>query len=123
MPRLLAALVLAVALSTPARAASGITLEFVTNEYGVLFVIASDAPHQLYVQIDSVGGARIQSPTIYIYAIGADELFGRNIEAYGPGSVRVRVGAGETDPIADATYQLPAYRVYMPLLEYCPAVN
>jgi hypothetical protein len=116
MPRLLAALLLAVALSTPARAASGITLELVTNEYGVLFVIASDAPHDLYIQIDGAGGARIQSPTVYTYAIGADEGFARNIEAYGPGSVRVRVWTNTGNaPDADATYQLPTHRYYLAL--------
>ena len=118
MPRLLVVILLAVALSTPARASTGITLELVTNEYGVLFVIASDAPHDLYIQIDGAGGARIQSPTVYTYAIGAGELFGQNIEAYGPGSVRVRVWATDTGsaPDADATYYLPTHRFYVPRL-------
>jgi hypothetical protein len=118
MPRLLVAILLAVALSTPARASSGITLELTPNEYGVLFVIASDAPHDLYVQIDGAGGVSIQSPTIYTYAIGAHEGFARNIEAYGPGSVRVRVWASDTGsaPDADATYQLPTHYFYVPYL-------
>ncbi len=95
---------------------AAITLTLTPNEYGVLFVIQSDTPRHLYVQIDSAGGARLQSATIYEYDIGAGELFGRTIEAYGPGSVRVRVWDGGADPSADTTFQLPTMRTYLPLM-------
>jgi hypothetical protein len=94
----------------------GVVLTMLPNEYGVLFIVASDAPRHLYVQVDGAGGARIQSPIIYEYDIGAGELFGRTIEVYGPGSVRVRVWDGGTDPSADTTFQLPTRRVYVPLI-------
>jgi hypothetical protein len=99
-----------------ALALPGLTLTTVPNEYGVFFVIASDAPRHLVVQIDAAGGAQIQSPTLYEYDIGAGELFGRNIEVSGPGSVRVRVWDGGGEPAADTTYELPTRRVYLPLL-------
>jgi hypothetical protein len=99
-----------------ALALPGVVLTMLPNEGGVLFIVASDAPRHLYVQVDGAGGARIQSPIIYEYDIGAGELFGRTIEVYGPGSVRVRVWDGGADPSADTTYQLPTRRVYMPLM-------
>jgi hypothetical protein len=108
--RLLFALLLAL------HAPPGLSLTMLPNEYGVSFVVHSDAPRHLYIQVDSAGGARVQSPTIYEYDIGAGELFARNIEVSGPGAVRVRVWDGGTDPSADTTYQLPTRRVYVPLI-------
>jgi hypothetical protein len=117
MPRLLAAFLLALAVSIPARAAPGVTLELITNEYGVFFIVAADAPHQVYIQVDPEGGAHLQSPTFYTPTLGAGELFGGRIEAYGLGSVRVRVWTNTGNaPDADATYRLPTYRTYLALL-------
>lgn len=91
-----------------------LTLTLTPNENGVLFVIASDAPRHIYVQVDSAGGARVQSPTIYEYDIGAGEFFARTIEVYGPGSIRVRVWDGGEGPSQDQTFELPTHRLYVP---------
>ena len=111
MRRLLLASIFAAALAVP-----GITLTMLSNPFGLFFVVASDAPRHLYVQIDGEGGATIQSAAIYEYDIGAGELFGHQIEASGPGAVRVRVWDGDTAPAADTTFPLPTVRVYVPLI-------
>ncbi len=105
-----------IALLMYALALPGVVLTMQPNQDGVAFIVASDAARHLYIEIDPAGGAQLQSPVQYQYDIGAGELFARNIEVYGPGSVRVRVWDGGAEPSADTTFQLPTRHVYLPLM-------
>jgi hypothetical protein len=96
----------------------GVVLTTAPTDAGGSFTVTTDAPRSFYVQIDAQGGARLQSPAIYVFGLETGESFGRTISAAGPGSVRVRVWAsdGGEGPAADQTIALPTRFVYVPLV-------
>ncbi len=114
MRHFLFATLIAAALLSP-----GVIITMQSTPAGLFFVVSSDAPRHLYVQVDGEGGAQIGSSSYYEYDIGAGELFGRRIDAFGPGAVRVRVwtaGASSEIPIADTTFPLPTFHTYLPCI-------
>ncbi len=94
----------------------GVVITMQSTPYGLFFFVSSDAPRHMYVQVDGIGGAQIGTSSYYEYDIGAGELFGRRIDVFGPGSVRVRVWTSDTNnaPAADTTYALPTFHFYLP---------
>lgn len=89
-------------------------LEMTTD--GPRFVVWSSESTHIYVQVDALDGATVQSPTIYQLDLGKGEGFGRTIQASAPGSIRVRVWDGGEQPSADQSIILPAHRMYAPLI-------
>lgn len=96
----------------------GVTLDTTLTDGNLSFVVQTDAPRSFYVQIDTIGGASTQAPTIYQFELAAGEQFGRTIPVFGPGSIAVRVWAsdGGEPPTVEALIPLPAHHIYMPLI-------
>lgn len=92
-----------------------ITLTLTLTADGLQFVVWSDTPTTVYIQLDGQSGASV-SPTIFQTDLGAGEGFGRTVLIHAPGSIRVRVWDGGEEPSADQTIQLPTYPTYIPLV-------
>ena len=93
-----------------------ITLTLTMTADGLQFTVWSDTPAAIVIQVNGIDGATVQSPTIYTPTLGAGEGFGSTLQVSAPGSIRVRVWDGATDPSADQTFPLPAHHFYLPRL-------
>lgn len=95
---------------------AAITLSLAMTADGLLFIVQSDSPTTVYIQLDTQDGATVQDAIIYQVELGAGEGFGRTVHVQGPGSVRVRVWDGSAAPSADQAIALPARHTYLPLV-------
>ena len=84
---------------------------------GPFLTIQTDAPRHLYVELTPEGGAVLASPTIFEFDLTPDATFGTQINAHGPGRIRVRVwrSDGGTEPTDEQVIELPTHRYYLPL--------